>query len=194
MLYRKFSYLMGCWNLLSKISSTRKFQDSVRTSSGLRTGRKDQGCVCKRYLVNFLAVYLTEQNLGRVMCRIIKKNQDKSQFFDNKSGDFLILKQSIQLGRKKMLCKETKVVLKIRLIFKVWLMFTHILFFSCQNIYCLYNISIFWLASIFSFRVSLSEAHARLNLRNKVLKEDVLIAALLFETSLTLKYGNLLSY
>lgn len=43
---------------------------------------------------------------------------------------------------------------------------------------------------IFFFRVSLSEAHARLNLRNKVLKEDVLIAALLFELSLTLKYGN----
>ncbi|GAB1284789.1 Minichromosome maintenance domain-containing protein 2 [Apodemus speciosus] len=37
--------------------------------------------------------------------------------------------------------------------------------------------------------VSLSEAHARLNLRNKVLGEDVLIAALLFEISLTLKYG-----
>ncbi|XP_006860139.1 PREDICTED: MCM domain-containing protein 2 [Chrysochloris asiatica] len=37
--------------------------------------------------------------------------------------------------------------------------------------------------------VSLSEAHARLSLRNKVLKEDVLIAVLLFETSLTLKYG-----
>ena len=39
------------------------------------------------------------------------------------------------------------------------------------RIYILYNISIFWLASIFSFRVSLSEAHARLNLRNKVLKQ-----------------------
>lgn len=56
------------------------------------------------------------------------------------------------------------------------------------------NINIFWLASILLFRVSLSEAHARLNLRNKVLKEDVLIAALLFETSLTLKYGNVFSY
>uniref|UniRef100_A0A8C2P596 Minichromosome maintenance domain-containing protein 2 n=1 Tax=Capra hircus TaxID=9925 RepID=A0A8C2P596_CAPHI len=49
-------------------------------------------------------------------------------------------------------------------------------------------------ASALKYLVSLSEAHARLNLRNKVLKEDVLIAALLFETSLTLKYGNLLSY
>lgn len=58
-------------------------------------------------------MYLTEQNLGRVMCRIIKKKQDKSQFFDNKSGDFLVFKQSIQLGRKKMLCKETKIVLRI---------------------------------------------------------------------------------
>ncbi|XP_004588085.2 minichromosome maintenance domain-containing protein 2 isoform X1 [Ochotona princeps] len=44
-------------------------------------------------------------------------------------------------------------------------------------------------ASALRYLVSLSEAHARLNLRNKVLKEDVLIAALLFETSLTLKYG-----
>ncbi|XP_027628421.1 minichromosome maintenance domain-containing protein 2 [Tupaia chinensis] len=44
-------------------------------------------------------------------------------------------------------------------------------------------------ASALKYLVSLSEAHARLNLRNKVLKEDVLIAALLFETSLTLKYG-----
>ena len=87
----------------------------MRTSSGLRTGRKDRARVYKRYLVNFLAVYLTEQNLGRVMCRIIKKNQDKRQVSDNKSGDFLILKQSIQLGRKKMLCKETKTVLKIRI-------------------------------------------------------------------------------
>ncbi|XP_078297772.1 minichromosome maintenance domain-containing protein 2 isoform X2 [Panthera onca] len=47
-------------------------------------------------------------------------------------------------------------------------------------------------ASALKYLVSLAEAHARLNLRNKVLKEDVLIAALLFETSLTLKYGNLL--
>nr|XP_012600124.1 MCM domain-containing protein 2 [Microcebus murinus]XP_012600125.1 MCM domain-containing protein 2 [Microcebus murinus]XP_012600126.1 MCM domain-containing protein 2 [Microcebus murinus] len=44
-------------------------------------------------------------------------------------------------------------------------------------------------ASALRYLVSLSEAHARLNLRNKVVKEDVLIAALLFETSLTLKYG-----
>ncbi|XP_054513329.1 minichromosome maintenance domain-containing protein 2 isoform X16 [Pan troglodytes] len=44
-------------------------------------------------------------------------------------------------------------------------------------------------ASALKYLVFLSEAHARLNLRNKVLKEDVLIAALLFETSLTLKYG-----
>ncbi|KAM9627027.1 minichromosome maintenance domain-containing protein 2 [Trichechus inunguis] len=44
-------------------------------------------------------------------------------------------------------------------------------------------------ASALKYLVSLSEAHARLNLRNQVLKEDVLIAALLFETSLTLKYG-----
>ncbi|XP_042828792.1 minichromosome maintenance domain-containing protein 2 isoform X4 [Panthera tigris] len=44
-------------------------------------------------------------------------------------------------------------------------------------------------ASALKYLVSLAEAHARLNLRNKVLKEDVLIAALLFETSLTLKYG-----
>ncbi|XP_042779445.1 minichromosome maintenance domain-containing protein 2 isoform X2 [Panthera leo] len=44
-------------------------------------------------------------------------------------------------------------------------------------------------ASALKYLVSLAEAHARLNLRNRVLKEDVLIAALLFETSLTLKYG-----
>ncbi|XP_063113469.1 minichromosome maintenance domain-containing protein 2 isoform X2 [Cavia porcellus] len=44
-------------------------------------------------------------------------------------------------------------------------------------------------ASTLKYLVSLSEAHTRLNLRNKVLIEDVLIAALLFETSLTLKYG-----
>ncbi|XP_054981549.1 minichromosome maintenance domain-containing protein 2 [Sorex araneus] len=44
-------------------------------------------------------------------------------------------------------------------------------------------------ASALKYLVSLSEAHARLNLRNKVIKEDVVIAALLFETSLTLKYG-----
>uniref|UniRef100_A0A8C9GMS5 Minichromosome maintenance domain-containing protein 2 n=1 Tax=Piliocolobus tephrosceles TaxID=591936 RepID=A0A8C9GMS5_9PRIM len=45
-------------------------------------------------------------------------------------------------------------------------------------------------ASALKYLVFLSEAHARLNLRNKVLKEDVLIAALLFETSLTLKYDG----
>uniref|UniRef100_M3YFD2 Minichromosome maintenance domain-containing protein 2 n=1 Tax=Mustela putorius furo TaxID=9669 RepID=M3YFD2_MUSPF len=44
-------------------------------------------------------------------------------------------------------------------------------------------------ASALKYLVSLAEAHARLNLRSKVLKEDALIAALLFETSLTLKYG-----
>ncbi|XP_021544147.1 minichromosome maintenance domain-containing protein 2 [Neomonachus schauinslandi] len=44
-------------------------------------------------------------------------------------------------------------------------------------------------ASALKYLVSLAESHARLNLRNKVLKEDALIAALLFETSLTLKYG-----
>ena len=115
----------------------------MRTSSGLRTGRKDQARVYKRYLVNFLAVYLTEQNLGRVMCRIIKKNQDKRQFSDNKSGDFLILKQSIQLGRKKMLCKETKTFKnKNMLIFKGGLC-SHISCFFPAKIYILYNISIF---------------------------------------------------
>ncbi|XP_044513913.1 minichromosome maintenance domain-containing protein 2 [Gracilinanus agilis] len=44
-------------------------------------------------------------------------------------------------------------------------------------------------ASALKCLISLSEAHARLSLRTKVLKEDVLIAVLLFETSLTLKYG-----
>ncbi|KAM7176298.1 minichromosome maintenance domain-containing protein 2 isoform 2-T6 [Macrochelys suwanniensis] len=37
--------------------------------------------------------------------------------------------------------------------------------------------------------VSLSEAHTKLSLRRKVLEEDVLIAVLLFESSLTLKHG-----
>ncbi|XP_066482686.1 minichromosome maintenance domain-containing protein 2 [Tiliqua scincoides] len=37
--------------------------------------------------------------------------------------------------------------------------------------------------------LSLSEAHAKLSLRTKVLEEDVLIAVLLFESSLTLKHG-----
>ncbi|XP_072855101.1 minichromosome maintenance domain-containing protein 2 [Pogona vitticeps] len=37
--------------------------------------------------------------------------------------------------------------------------------------------------------ISLAEAHAKLSLRTKVLKEDVLIAVLLFESSLTLKHG-----
>ncbi|XP_015454181.1 minichromosome maintenance domain-containing protein 2 isoform X2 [Pteropus alecto] len=45
-------------------------------------------------------------------------------------------------------------------------------------------------SSALKYLVSLSEAHARLNLRTKVIKEDALIAALLFETSLTLKYGT----
>ncbi|CAK7289641.1 Minichromosome maintenance domain-containing protein 2 [Vulpes lagopus] len=44
-------------------------------------------------------------------------------------------------------------------------------------------------ASALKYLVSLAEAHARLSLRTKVLKEDALIAALLFEISLTLKYG-----
>ncbi|XP_034285793.1 minichromosome maintenance domain-containing protein 2 [Pantherophis guttatus] len=37
--------------------------------------------------------------------------------------------------------------------------------------------------------ISLSKAHAKLSLRTKVLEQDVLIAVLLFESSLTLKYG-----
>ncbi|XP_065441772.1 minichromosome maintenance domain-containing protein 2 isoform X3 [Chrysemys picta bellii] len=37
--------------------------------------------------------------------------------------------------------------------------------------------------------VSLSKAHTKLSLRKKVLEEDVLIAVLLFESSLTLKHG-----
>ncbi|EMP29800.1 Putative protein C8orf45 [Chelonia mydas] len=37
--------------------------------------------------------------------------------------------------------------------------------------------------------VSLSEAHTKLSLRRKVLEEDVLIAVLLFESSVTLKHG-----
>uniref|UniRef100_A0A8D2J3Y0 Minichromosome maintenance domain-containing protein 2 n=1 Tax=Varanus komodoensis TaxID=61221 RepID=A0A8D2J3Y0_VARKO len=37
--------------------------------------------------------------------------------------------------------------------------------------------------------ISLSKAHAKLSLRTKVLEEDVLIAVLLFESSLTLKHG-----
>ncbi|KAL7984264.1 hypothetical protein Chor_002834 [Crotalus horridus] len=37
--------------------------------------------------------------------------------------------------------------------------------------------------------ISLSKAHAKLRLRTKVLEQDVLIAVLLFESSLTLKYG-----
>ncbi|XP_001511732.2 minichromosome maintenance domain-containing protein 2 isoform X1 [Ornithorhynchus anatinus] len=45
-------------------------------------------------------------------------------------------------------------------------------------------------ASALKHLVALSEAHAKLSLRKSVLKEDVLIAILLFETSLTLKYGT----
>ncbi|XP_060099657.1 minichromosome maintenance domain-containing protein 2 isoform X2 [Heteronotia binoei] len=37
--------------------------------------------------------------------------------------------------------------------------------------------------------ISLSEAHAKLSLRTKVLEEDALIAILLYESSLTLKHG-----
>ncbi|XP_061456506.1 minichromosome maintenance domain-containing protein 2 [Rhineura floridana] len=37
--------------------------------------------------------------------------------------------------------------------------------------------------------ISLSKAHAKLSLRTKVVEEDVLIAVLLFESSLTLKHG-----
>ncbi|XP_038622560.1 minichromosome maintenance domain-containing protein 2 isoform X3 [Tachyglossus aculeatus] len=45
-------------------------------------------------------------------------------------------------------------------------------------------------ASALKHLVALSEAHAKLSLRKSVLKEDALIAILLFETSLTLKYGT----
>ncbi|XP_006028888.1 minichromosome maintenance domain-containing protein 2 [Alligator sinensis] len=44
-------------------------------------------------------------------------------------------------------------------------------------------------ASALKILVSLSEAHAKLSLRRKVLEEDVLIAVLLLESSLTLKHG-----
>ncbi|NP_808390.2 minichromosome maintenance domain-containing protein 2 isoform X1 [Mus musculus] len=44
-------------------------------------------------------------------------------------------------------------------------------------------------ASALKYLVSLSEAHARLSLRTTVLREDALIAALLLEISLTLRYG-----
>lgn len=40
------------------------------------------------------------------------------------------------------------------------------------------------------FRISLSEAHAKLSLRTKVFEEDALIAILLYESSLTLKHGK----
>lgn len=43
---------------------------------------------------------------------------------------------------------------------------------------------------IFVCRISLSKAHAKLSLRTEVLEQDVLIAVLLFESSLTLKYGK----
>ena len=100
--------MMGFEICSLKSLPTLKFQDSMRTSNGLRTGRKHEGCVYKRYLVRliFPIVYLTEQNLGRAGCRIIKKSQDRNQFFDSKSGYFLVLEQSIQLGRKK--CFEKK--------------------------------------------------------------------------------------
>ncbi|KAJ1192365.1 hypothetical protein NDU88_001675 [Pleurodeles waltl] len=42
--------------------------------------------------------------------------------------------------------------------------------------------------------ISLSEAHAKLSLRNKVIEEDVLIAVLLYESSLTLKHGNYMAF
>ncbi|KAE8598867.1 hypothetical protein XENTR_v10016971 [Xenopus tropicalis] len=38
--------------------------------------------------------------------------------------------------------------------------------------------------------ISMSEAHAKLSLRREVLEEDVLVAVLLFELSLTLKHGS----
>lgn len=44
---------------------------------------------------------------------------------------------------------------------------------------------------LFYFRVALSEAHAKLSLRTTVLEEDVLIAVLLVESSLTLKHGKI---
>lgn len=138
--------MMGFEICSLKSLPTLKFQDSMRTSNGLRTRRKHEGCVCKRYLVRliFPTVYLTEQTLGRAGCRIIKKSQDRNQFFDNKSGYFLVLQQSIQLGRKKCFEKKLKFFKnKNMLIFKVWLMLTHILVCSCQNIYYLYNINIF---------------------------------------------------
>ncbi|KYO26008.1 MCM domain-containing protein 2 isoform C [Alligator mississippiensis] len=47
-------------------------------------------------------------------------------------------------------------------------------------------------ASALKILVSLSEAHAKLSLRRKVLEEDVLIAVLLLESSLTLKHGKIL--
>ncbi|XP_053251958.1 minichromosome maintenance domain-containing protein 2 isoform X3 [Podarcis raffonei] len=44
-------------------------------------------------------------------------------------------------------------------------------------------------ATALNILISLSKAHAKLSLRTEVLEEDVLIAVLLFESSLTLKYG-----
>ncbi|KAH0617665.1 hypothetical protein JD844_016127 [Phrynosoma platyrhinos] len=45
-------------------------------------------------------------------------------------------------------------------------------------------------AAALKILIALSEAHAKLSLRTKVLEEDVLIAVLLFESSLTLKQGE----
>ncbi|XP_077789069.1 minichromosome maintenance domain-containing protein 2 [Podarcis muralis] len=44
-------------------------------------------------------------------------------------------------------------------------------------------------ATALNILISLSKAHAKLSLRTEVLEEDVLIAVLLFESSLTFKYG-----
>ncbi|XP_062836372.1 minichromosome maintenance domain-containing protein 2 isoform X1 [Anolis carolinensis] len=49
-------------------------------------------------------------------------------------------------------------------------------------------------ATALNILISLSEAHAKLSLRTKVLEEDVLIAVLLFESSLTLKQGASVFY
>ncbi|KAK2519847.1 Mcmdc2 [Columba livia] len=45
-------------------------------------------------------------------------------------------------------------------------------------------------ASALKILISLSKAHTKLSLRNKVLEEDALIAILLLESSLTLKHGK----
>ncbi|XP_041422375.1 minichromosome maintenance domain-containing protein 2 isoform X2 [Xenopus laevis] len=49
-------------------------------------------------------------------------------------------------------------------------------------------------ASALRHLMSMSEAHAKLSLRREVLEEDVLIAVLLFELSLTLKHGSSVFY